>query len=71
MEYIWLENVRDLGKLNEKEAEGILKGVRVQLKDFDAKWIHHLVFWAVDIHGNEISWCQRYGNVEEFERAQK
>ncbi len=26
------------------------------------KWIHELVFWAMDIHGNTVSWCQRECN---------
>lgn len=24
-------------------------------------WIKEFVFWAMDIHGNTISWCQREG----------
>jgi len=24
-------------------------------------WIKELVFWAMDIHGNTICWCQREG----------
>lgn len=27
-------------------------------------WIKELVFWAMDIEGNTISWCQRYGKNE-------
>jgi len=23
------------------------------------KWIKGFYFWAMDIHGNTISWCQR------------
>jgi len=26
------------------------------------KWIREFVFWAMDIHGNTISWCQRFSN---------
>lgn len=27
-------------------------------------WIKELVFWAVDIYGNTVCWCQRYGKNE-------
>jgi len=34
--------------------------------DFKMKdWIHEWVFWAMDIHGNTISWCQRFSDDEE------
>ncbi len=23
-------------------------------------WIKKFVFWAMDIHGNTVCWCQRY-----------
>ncbi len=31
-------------------------------------WIKELVFWAMDIHGNTISWCQREGSEDESKR---
>ena len=29
------------------------------------KWIKSHYFWAMDIHGNVISWCQRYGSEKD------
>ncbi len=29
------------------------------------KWIKNFYFWAMDIHGNVTSWCQREGNRDE------
>jgi len=29
------------------------------------EWIKKVVFWAVDIHGNTVCWCQRYGRIDE------
>lgn len=34
------------------------------MKDFD--WIKELVFMAVDVHDNVIYWCQREGDIDEF-----
>lgn len=31
-------------------------------------WIKELVFWAMDIHGNTISWCQRESSEDESKR---
>ena len=28
-------------------------------------WIKEFVFWAMDIHGNTISWCQREGAIKD------
>ena len=34
----------------------------INMKD---DWIKELVFWAMDIHGNTISWCQRECSEED------